>query len=242
MTVDSARMGVILTLSAAESARGEVRSQGGRGDAVIVKDITTAANCAVVPTVAGNAAGAQGFVGAINGALGLNAPQAFPSNSGIQGNTTGAFGICSALSANAATVGALFGGVNVAPDGVGVNVRGNSLPQSPKFKASVGAQYTIELGGSGLNVVPRFDIALTGNSTGSIFNDNADRIPAYYIMNAQVQLNGKDDRFFVRAFIQNIANNNATTGLYVTDQSSGLFTNIFTLEPRRYGIAGGIKF
>ena len=32
------------------------------------------------------------------------------------------------------------------------------------------------------------------------------------------------------------------TGLYVTDQSSGLYTNIFTLEPRRYGITAGIKF
>ena len=214
---------------------------GGRGDAVIVKDITTAANCAVVPTTAGNAAAAQGYVTAINGSLGLQGPTPFPANSGIQGNTTGAFGICSALAANAATVGTLFGGVNVAPDGVAVNVRGNQLPQSPKFKASAGAQYTIDLGHE-MNIVPRFDISLTGNSTGSIFNDNADRIPAYYIMNAQVQLNGKDDRFFVRAFIQNIANNNATTGLYVTDQSSGLFTNIFTLEPRRYGIAGGVKF
>ncbi len=217
---------------------------GGRGDAVIVKDITTAANCAVVPTVAGNAAGAQGYVAAINSspAIGLNGPAPFAANSGLQPGTTGAFGICSALASNAATVGTLFGGVSVAPDGVAVNVRGNQLPQSPKFKASAGAQYTIDLGTSGMNFVPRFDIALTGNSTGSIFNDHADRIPAYYIMNAQVQLNGRDDRFFVRGFIQNIANNNATTGLYVTDQSSGLFTNIFTLEPRRYGIAGGVKF
>ncbi|UAJ10057.1 TonB-dependent receptor [Glacieibacterium megasporae] len=215
---------------------------GGRGDAVIIKDITTAANCAVVPKVAGNAAGAQGYVTAINSGIGLNGPTPFPTGSGIQGNTTGAFGICSALAANAATVGTLFGGVNVANDGVQVNVRGNQLPQSPKFKASAGAQYTIDLGTGGINVVPRFDIALTGESTGSIFNDNADRIPSYYIMNAQVQVNGKDDRWFVRGFIQNIANNNATTGLYVTDQSSGLFTNIFTLEPRRYGIAGGIKF
>ena len=31
-----------------------------------------------------------------------------------------------------------------------------------------------------------------------------------------------------------VTNNNATTGQYVTDQSSGLSTNIFTLEPRRY--------
>ncbi len=214
---------------------------GGRGDAVIIKDITNASNCAVVPKVAGNAAGAQGYVTAINGGIGLNGPTAFPTNSGLAAGTTGAFGICSALASNAATVGTLFGGISVAPDGVAVNVRGNQLPQSPKFKASAGVQYTIGLPGE-LNVVPRFDIALTGNSTGSIFNDNADRIPAYYIMNAQVQVNGKDDRWFIRGFIQNIANNNATTGLYVTDQSSGLFTNIFTLEPRRYGVAAGVKF
>ena len=39
MTVDGARTGVILTLSAAESARGEVRAQGGRGDAVLGAEV-----------------------------------------------------------------------------------------------------------------------------------------------------------------------------------------------------------
>jgi iron complex outermembrane recepter protein len=42
--------------------------------------------------------------------------------------------------------------------------------------------------------------------------------------------------------VQNLTNNSAVTGLYVTDQSSGLFTNIFTLEPRRYGVAAGFRF
>ena len=213
---------------------------GGRSDAVIIKDISNASNCALVPTTPGNSAGANAYVGAINGALGLRAPTAFPANSGING-ATGAFSICSALAGSAGTVGTLFGGVQVLNEGVAANLRGNQLPQSPNVKVSAGAQYTIELG-NGLSVVPRYDIALTGNSTGSIFNDNADRISSYYIQNAQVQVNGKDDRWFARAYIQNIANNNAVTGLYVTDQSSGLFTNIFTLEPRRYGIAAGIKF
>jgi len=215
---------------------------GGRSDAVIIKDITNASNCVLVPTTPGNAAGANGYVAAINGSptLGLNAPTPFPAGSGING-ATGAFGICSALRGNAATVGALFGGVQVLSEGVAANVRGNSLPQSPNYKASAGIQYTIGAGHD-ISVVPRFDIALTGNSTGSIFNDYADRIPAYYIMNAQLQVNGKDDRWFLRGFVQNLANNSAITGLYVTDQSSGLFTNIFTLEPRRYGIAAGVKF
>ncbi len=214
---------------------------GGRSDAVIIKDITNASNCAVVATTPGNVAGVNGYVTAINAAIGLNAPTAFPANSGING-ATGAFGICSALAGSAATVGTLFGGVQVLNEGVTTNLRGNQLPQSPKFKASAGMQYTIDLGSGGMTLVPRYDISMTGNSTGSIFNGTADRIPSYFIQNAQVQLNGKDDRWFVRGFIQNIGNNNATTGLYVTDQSSGLFTNVFTIEPRRYGVAAGFKF
>ncbi len=93
-----------------------------------------------------------------------------------------------------------------------------------------------------MSLVPRFDINYTGESYGTIFNGNINRIKGFAVMNAQVQLNGRDDRWFLRGYIQNIANNNATTGLYVTDQSSGLFTNIFTLEPRRYGVAAGFKF
>ena len=93
-----------------------------------------------------------------------------------------------------------------------------------------------------MTLVPRFDYAYTGESYGTIFNGNIDRIKGYDVMNAQIQLNGRNDKWYVRGFVQNLTNNNATTGLYVTDQSSGLFTNIFTLEPRRYGIAAGVKF
>ena len=49
-------------------------------------------------------------------------------------------------------------------------------------------------------------------------------------------------RWFVRGFVQNLTDNNSITGLAVNDQSQGVATNIFTLEPRRYGIAAGFKF
>jgi outer membrane receptor protein involved in Fe transport len=208
---------------------------GGRSDAVIIKDITNGSNCTVVPTVAGNAAGANGYVAAVNSALGLRAPTAFPSDSGLNG-ATGAFGICSVLAGNAAAAG-----LQVLNAGVETNLKGNKLPQAPEFKFSTGVQYTIDLA-SGISIVPRWDLAFTGESYGNIFNGNVNRVPAYEVMNAQVQVNGVDNKWYVRAFIQNITNNNATTGLYVTDQSSGLFTNIFTLEPRRYGVAAGFNF
>ena len=206
---------------------------GGRADAVIIKDITNGSNCAVVPTVAGNTAAVNAFVGAVNAGLGLRAPTGFGPGTNL--TATGAFGICGVLKANQ---GANF---QVLDAGVEVNLKGNKLPQAPVAKFSVGAQYTAEFG-NGLSLVPRIDMTYTGEHTGSIFNGNIDKIKGYAQMNAQIQLNGADDKWFVRGFIQNIANNNAQTGLYVTDQSSGLFTNIFTLEPRRYGISAGVKF
>ncbi|TCQ04063.1 TonB-dependent receptor [Sphingomonas sp. PP-CC-3A-396] len=203
---------------------------GGRSDAVIIKDITNASNCVVVPNVAGNAALSNGYVAAVNRAIGLRAPTAIPTIA-----ATGAFGICSALGANAAA-----SGVSVL-DGVTTNIRGNRLPQAPTYKWSVGAQYTIDFA-NGMSLVPRADLNYTGGLSGSIFNTQIDRIQGYEVVNMQVQLNAREDRFYVRAYVQNLTNNDATTGQYVTDQSAGLFTNIFTIEPRRYGVAAGFKF
>ncbi|WP_374388998.1 TonB-dependent receptor domain-containing protein, partial [Sandaracinobacter sp.] len=208
---------------------------GGRSDAVIVKDITNGANCAVVPTGAGGAALSNGYVTAVNTALGLRGPTAFPTDSGING-ATGAFGICSVLAATATA-----NGVAVLSPGVENNIKGNKLPQAPEFKVAGGVQWTQEFA-SGMTLVPRWDFAFTGESYGSIFNSPRTRVPSYLVMNAQVQLNAANERWFVRGFVQNITNNSAITGLYSTDQSSGNFTNIFTLEPRRYGLTAGFRF
>ncbi len=210
---------------------------GGNPNAVIIKDITNGAHCAV--TSALGAAGANGFVAGVNGALGLQAPTPFPSDANIA--STGAFSICSVLSAQAAAPANAALGIQVLSPGVEVNIRGNSLPQAPEYKASVGVQYTAEFGG-GMSLVPRFDLAMTGVQYGNIFNGRVNRIEPFVQANAQIQLNGPDDKWYVRGFVQNIFDSNSTTGLYVTDASSGLFTNIFTLDPRRYGIAVGAKF
>lgn len=223
---------------------------GGRADAVIIKDITNGANCAVGST-SGSVAGVNGFVNQANAIInaggipglaagaGLQPTTAFPSDSGLTAN--GAFSVCGVLTALAPTVGAAFGGVEVFNAGVPVNLKGNRLPQAPNYKWNVGIQHTTEFN-NGMSVVPRLDVIYVGDSYGNIFNGRVNKIKGYSQINAQIQLNGNNDKWFARAFVQNISNSNATTGLYVTDQSSGLFTNIFTLDPRRYGIAAGFKF
>ena len=225
---------------------GDLRDpSGGRGDAVIIKDISNASNCAVAPTVQGSGANAAAYVGALNPFIGLRAPVAFPSGSGLAPGTTGAFSYCELLRNPAAFgLGAFkgaFGDLTVTQDAIPRSIKGNQLPQAPVAKVSIGAQYTMDLG-NGMSLVPRADLTFTGKSYSNIFNTNNDRIQGYEQANAQIQLNGPQDRFFVRGYIQNIFNSSPITGEYNTDQSSGLFTNIFTLEPRRYGITAGVKF
>lgn len=223
----------------------------GRADAVIIKDITNASNCAVASN-SGNVAGVNAFVNTANnlinngaipgvsGGAGLRGTTQFPAGGGIA--SSGAYSVCAVLSALAPTLGNApgIGGVTVESAGIPVNIRGNKLPNAPSIKFAAGVQYAAPIGA--LTLTPRFDLTFTGNSDGTIFNSVVDRVPSFTQLNAQLQLDGPDKKWFIRGFIQNITNDNSVTGLYVTDQSSGLFTNVFTLEPRRYGIAAGFKF
>ena len=230
---------------------------GGRSDAVIIKDITNASNCAIVPTGGASAAAVNAFVNAINtNALGLRPTTPVPGT-----NTTGAFSACSVLQEVAAGnipntdplyalqqgLRAAFGvptgafPFEVLGSGVEVNVKGNKLPQAPTYKFAVGAQYTFHTA-SDWTIVPRVDLNYTGNAYASIFNNPVDRLQGYEVINAQLQVNSPDDRWYIRGFVKNLTNNGAITGQYVTDQSSGLFTNVFTIEPRQYGAAIGFKF
>ncbi|WP_375391065.1 TonB-dependent receptor [uncultured Sphingomonas sp.] len=233
----------------------------GRADAVVVKDLQNGSNCAVTANN-GSAALSNAFVGAVNTlGLGLRAPTPIPGT-----NNTGAFSICSTLNqlATGTVPAALANGtanplfalqtglrgafgvptgafpVTVNFIGVPVSILGNQLPQSPKYKFGAGAQYTADIGR--YTLVPRVDLTYTGDYFASVFNRQVNRIEGFAVVNAQVQLNAPNDRFYVRGFVQNLFDNNAITGLYVTDQSAGLFTNAFTLEPRRYGIGAGFRF
>jgi outer membrane receptor protein involved in Fe transport len=219
---------------------------GGRSDVVIIKDVTSAANCAVIPTAAG-APRADALVNAVNAAIGLRPTTA------IQGtSTTGAFSVCSALQSALATTGVnpalavsaanpALSSLYTVSDGVAVDLSGNELQNSPEFKFAVGAQYTHDLAND-MSIVARVDYSFTGDYFGRNFNRNIDRIDSYDVVNAQLTLNGPDDRWYLRGFVQNLTKNDAITGMYVTDPASGLFTNVFTLEPRRYGIAAGVRF
>jgi len=231
----------------------------GRADAVIIKDITNGANCAVASN-SGSVAGVNAYVNQVNtwintinavgnplttantGGLqpgaGLQPTTAFPSGSGV--NSTGAFSVCAILNNLAGPAGGSFGGITVYSSGIPVNIKGNKLPGAPDYKFSAGVQYALPLGN--LTLTPRADYVYTGKSVGNIFGGAINEVPSFSQVNAQLQLDGPDKKWFARVWVQNLTNNDSITGLYVGDQSSGNYTNVFTLEPRRYGLTAGMKF
>ena len=246
---------------------------GGRADAVIIKDITNGANCAVGANTSGNVTGVNGFVNFVNAQINLGIPDPlftgttlggggtpghfkpylvnpganlqtqtynFGAGSGIA--STGAFSICDVLNNYAAAAGTSFdpNGISVYSAGIETNIKGKKLPGAPDYKLAAGIQYAAPVGD--LTITPRADFIYTGKSVGNIFGGVVNEVPSFTQVNAQVQIDGPDKKWFARIWVQNLFDKDSITGLYVTDQSSGNYTNVFTLEPRRYGASVGMKF
>jgi iron complex outermembrane receptor protein len=143
----------------------------------------------------------------------------------------GPFGFCEALAGNGFTV----------TDGEAANLDGNSLQGTPEWSLKVGAQYTFHLGSS-MNVTARADYYWRDSFYARIFNRPIDKIDAWDVVNAQVELGSSNNSWFVRGYVYNLMDDDNITGMYVTDASSGLFTNVFALDPRTYGLVLGFRF
>jgi len=120
-------------------------------------------------------------------------------------------------------------------EGIPVDVSGNSLPASPEITVSVGAEYV-------WNVTDVWDVSLRGDfyhrgeTYSRIFNLEADRIDAFQNANVALQFTNSDADLQLELFVKNLLEDDQVTNQYLTDASSGLFTNVFLLEPRQFGL------
>jgi outer membrane receptor protein involved in Fe transport len=211
-------------------------TQGAAGY-TLLKD-ANGANCAIYPTTGSGNPTAS----ATNLPTYIAAPQApLPTsiaaqsgyliyNSSVAGTTCG----------NLATGVVTIPGYSYAA-GVNKNLSGNQMPSTPPWTVSFGVQYTFNLDG-GYTLVPRYDFYWNASSFITVFNDPADKVSSYDNMNAQLQLNAPDNLWYARLWIKNIQDKANVTGGWVSDPSSGLFTNEFVSDPRTYGITLGAHF
>lgn len=216
----------------------------GRQDVTLIKDFTNAAHCVVEWNGQGPLSSNAAAVGALSG---LSVPY-FPTGQdlGAFGGAPGAiipttpnvpdsaFSVCAAVRG----VAPLFGYSVL--DSVGVDLKGNELI-APDFTVSLGAQHTWFLN-SGMSLTARADYYWQDEFYSSTFNRAQDLQDSWGIINAQVQLNGREDRWFARAFVQNLGDEDNITGTTQGDPSTGLGTSIFLVEPRLFGLTIGARF
>jgi outer membrane receptor protein involved in Fe transport len=125
--------------------------------------------------------------------------------------------------------------------GIEDDLDGNHLQNSPEYSTSIGAQYTFFLP-QNHTLDLRVDYYWQDEMYSRLFNKLVDKIDSWDVWNAQANFRSADDSWYVRAYIKNINDDDHLVGMYVTDPSSGMFTNVFAIEPRTYGLALGYNF
>jgi hypothetical protein len=69
-----------------------------------------------------------------------------------------------------------------------------------------------------------------------------DDLESYSQYSLSVTFNNDDNGLYATIFGKNLADEDVITDKYLTDDSSGLFTNVFLLEPRTFGVTLGKRW
>jgi iron complex outermembrane recepter protein len=150
-----------------------------------------------------------------------------------------------AQTGSAAGVFSLYGSNYLLADpsssGVDIDLQGNRLPNAPEFSATASVEYVVAIGGD-YDLTARLQCYWQDEFFARVFNTQKDKVGAWSVWDAQLRLESPTRPWSVKAWVKNIKNEDHVTGHYTTDATSGLFTNVFTLEPRTYGLTFGYRF
>ncbi|MGH8337074.1 MAG: TonB-dependent receptor, partial [Gammaproteobacteria bacterium] len=164
------------------------------------------------------------------------APAPFLSSGVVPGIGQAFPGACTA--AGYAANNALFPAANAVDfanvNGVSQNLGGHKMPNSPQFTVSAGAQYVAELPND-WRATLRGDLYWQDSSYARIFNAVNDRLPSYYNVNATLTFANGPMGVDLQFYVKNLFFAEPLNGVYLTNETSGLLQNVFTLDPRTYG-------
>ena len=123
-----------------------------------------------------------------------------------------------------------------AGEGVRQNLKGNELPNAPKWTMSLGAQYRWELE-NGWNVTLRGDYYRQTESFMRYNNAAFDRIQAWDNLNASLIVANPDIDLTFQMFVKNAMDEDTIVGFDIADENLGSTRSLFLLDPRIYGIS-----
>jgi len=125
--------------------------------------------------------------------------------------------------------------------GLKADLGGNELPNSPRWTANLGAQYTIDFDDDWSATI-RGDGYWQAKSWARVYNSNPyDRLRSWTNFNLSLRVEGPDDLTF-EAYVKNVFNKSPITDSFLNSDDTGLTTNVFTLDPRIIGFSIAKKF
>ena len=93
--------------------------------------------------------------------------------------------------------------------------------------------------GKNWSTILRGDFYYQADMYSRIFNLEADKIDSWQHANASLSFSNEGAGLEVELYVKNLLEDDQITSQYLTDASSGLYTNVFLLEPRQFGIRIG---
>ncbi|WP_421736745.1 TonB-dependent receptor [Caulobacter sp.] len=127
-------------------------------------------------------------------------------------------------------------GAGYSIEGTAANLSGNELPNSPHWTTAVGAQYTWDFSG-GWSATLRGDYYRQTGQYARVYNTAYDKLKSWENANITLKVEKPEWGVSVDAYVKNLTNDTPIVDAYTTDDSSGLFTNVITQEPRLYGVS-----
>lgn len=183
----------------------------GQDDVTLIKDYLTAANCVL------EGISPEDFAAFWGPGLTAHGPQ---------------YNSCATLESYES-----FGGYEVT-GGVEADLDGNQLQNSPEWSVGLGVEYNFELP-QDYQLSTRLDYYWQDAMYARSFNKPIDKIDDWDTVNIQIHLSSRSRPWYAKAFVKNVMDDDHLVGQYVAGPASGLFTNVFAIEPRTFGLAIG---
>ncbi len=116
------------------------------------------------------------------------------------------------------------------------DLSGNELPNAPHWTFNIGAQYSWNLL-SGWDATVRGDYYRQSQSFARVYNSVADKLRGWDNLNLSLRIERPEDDLTFELYAKNVFDETPITDAFLNSDSTGMTTNVFTLDPRLIGVS-----
>ncbi len=119
--------------------------------------------------------------------------------------------------------------------GFSADLSGNELPNAPRITASLGIENTWKIGDWDLTA--RADHYYQSSSYFRVYNTEYDKLKSWDNTNISITMENHRNNITINAYIKNAFDKTPIVDAFTNSDDTMLTTNVFTLDPRVYGLA-----